>query len=86
MFLEEKMFRRQRQLGAAAGEEGEFDAEAGENWMKVEKFNPTFQFSVHKMNFGTANTYLTDEASKTIDGAKFIPAKNPADALSIKSA
>ena len=31
--------------GADAGEEGEFDAGAGESqkWMKVEKFNPTFQ-------------------------------------------
>ena len=39
------MFRWQRQLGAAAGEEGEFDAgaEKSRKWMKVEKFNPTFQ-------------------------------------------
>ena len=44
-------------------------------------------FSVHKkMNFGTANIYLTDEASKSIDGTRFIPAKNPVDALSMKSA
>ena len=45
MFLEVKIFRLQRQLGAAAGEEGEFDAGAGEcrKWMKVKIFNPTFQ-------------------------------------------
>ena len=43
-------------------------------------------FSVHKMYIGTANIYLTDEASKTIDGTRFIPAKNPVDALSMKSA
>ena len=52
-----------------------------------ESKNIQSDFSVHKkMNFGTANIYLTDEASKTIDGAKFIPAKNPVDALSMKSA
>ena len=45
MFLEENMVWWQRQLGAAAGEEGEFDAGAGEcrKWMKVKIFNPTFQ-------------------------------------------
>ena len=52
-----------------------------------ESKNIQSDFSVHKkMNFGTANIYLTNEASKTIDDTKFIPSKNPVDALNLKSA